>query len=340
MKKMTTIRSFVYLILVTFVVASCGKKQIETLQTKQLHPWVVYGEGHSFADLEPVKDMIATISVFGNPSRDYIDKCHAAGIEVYHAVGGNEKTIDSPEKIAAVVESYVNGCMNNGYDGIDLDFEHLAPNVRATYSDFLQRASNALHAVGKKMSHCVGFYPALYVDENTHLFYDPMVLERTCDLVRVMCYDMYCAPCVGVKELADRDDCQGVGPTSNYLWTRECMLYWKKRISTDKLVMALPAYGNDYKITVPVAGRQIYASVPDKVIGELPTPTWLCYEKVNMYLYDHEDGSRHLFYAADARSTEELLQLADELQMPQIGFWHFSSVSSEMWKVTRNWMKE
>lgn len=340
MKKMIFIRNFVCLILVSLGVVSCNKKQTEIMQIKRLHPWVVYGERSLFADLEPVKDMIASISVFGNPPRDYIDKCHAAGIEVYHAVGGNEETINTPEKIAALVDGYVNDCMANGYDGIDLDFEHLAPSVRATYSVFLQKASDALHAAGKKMSHCVGFYPVLYIDEDTQLFYDPVVLERTCDLVRVMCYDMYCAPCIGVKELADRDDCQGMGPTSNYLWTRECMLYWKEHVSADKLVMALPAYGNDYTLTGTITGRQIYAPRPDGVVGELPTPTWLCYEKVNMYLYDHTDGCRHLFYAADARSTESLLRLADELQMPQIGFWHFGSVSPDMWKVTRDWMKK
>lgn len=326
------------MILVASGAVSCGKKQTKILLTKQLHPWVVMTEGSSFADLEPIKDMIATISVFGNPSHDYIEKCHAAGIEVYHAVGGNEETINTPEKIAALVDNYVNDCVTNGYDGIDLDFEHLVPSVRTTYSDFLLKASDALHTAGKKMSHCVGFYPTLYVDENTQLFYDPVVLERTCDLVRIMCYDMYCAPCIGIKELAYRDDCQGMGPTSNYLWTRECMLYWKKRISTDKLVMALPAYSNDYKLTDTIVGKQIYSSQPDKIVGELPAPRWLCYEKVNMYLYNHEDGCCHLFYATDSHSTECLLQLADELQVPQVGFWHFSSVSPEMWKVTRNWM--
>lgn len=339
---MICMKKFVCVVLAAFGLAACSVKQTETVPTpsKQLHPWVVYGEESSFADLEPVKDMIASVSVFGNPPREYIDKCHAAGIEVYRAVGGNEESINTPEKIASLVESYVNDCQANGYDGIDLDFEHLSPSVRATYSDFLQKASAALHAAGKKMSHCVGFYPALYADENTQIFYDPAVLENTCDLVRVMCYDMYCAPCIGVKELAHRDDCQGVGPTSNYLWTRECMLYWKERISADKLVMALPAYGNDYKLTGDITGTQIYAPKPDKAVGELPAPTWLCYEKVNMYLYDHEDGCRHLFYAADARSTECLLQLADELQLPKVGFWHFSSVSPDTWKVTRDWMEK
>ena len=44
-----------------------------------------------------------------------------------------------------------------------------------------------------------------------------------------------------------------------------------------------------------------FQSVPDSINGILPSPTWLCYEKVNMYLYDGTDGNRHLFYASDAK---------------------------------------
>ena len=145
------------------------------------------------------------------------------------------------------------------------------------------------------------------------MFHDPAVLNTTCDLVRVMCYDMYFAPGIDKPELKHRDDCMGIGPTSNYLWTREAMLFWMKHIPNDKLVMALPAYANDYAVTGGIKGRQIYQSVPDSINGILPSPIWLCYEKVNMYLYDGTDGNRHLFYASDARSTEALLELADEL---------------------------
>ena len=80
--------------------------------------------------------------------------------------------------------------------------------------------------------------------------------------------------------------------------------------------------------------------VPDSINGILPSPTWLCYEKVNMYLYDGTDGNRHLFYASDARSTEALLELADELGISQIGFWHFNSVDPQMWDTTAKWQKK
>lgn len=339
MKYLKIIRIVAYCAIWAVVSVSC-KQEAPAPAGKKVFPWFVYKDGSSFKDIEPVKELVNSISVFGNPPKSFIDECHQNNIEVYRAVGGNEENINTPQKIKALVDKYVDDCHVNGYDGIDLDFEHLSSDVQDIYTGFLELASQKLHAAGKKLSHCVGFYPALYQDENTKMFHDPEVLSRTCDLVRVMCYDMYFAPGVDNSELKHRDDCMGVGPTSDFPWTKEAMAFWMKHIPGDKLVMALPAYSNDYAVTGSMRGRQIYQAVPDSVSGALPSPVWLCYEKVNMYLYDSTDGNRHLFYASDARSTEALLELADELKISQIGFWHFSSVDSQMWDVTKKWIRK
>lgn len=333
------IRAIAGCAILVMVSVSC-KQEAPATTEKKVSPWFIYKDGTSFKDIEPVKEIINSISVFGNPPQSFIDECHQNHIEVYHAVGGSEANIDSSEKIEALVNGYVDDCKVNGYDGIDLDFEHLNPDIQAKYSGFLQLASQKLHAVGKKLSHCVSFYPASYRDKDAKMFYDPNVLAQTCDLVRVMCYDMYFAPGVDNPELKDRDDCMGVGPTANYPWAKEAMLFWINRISKEKLMMALPAYANDYIVTGSLKGRQVYQSVPDSVIGVLPPPTWLCYEKVNMYLYDNSKGDRHLFFASDDRSTEALLELADELKISQVGFWHFDSVDPQMWDVTDKWKKK
>lgn len=338
MKCSEIIRTAVYCVILVMVSVSCLQETPATTE-KKVFPWFVYKDGSSFKDVEPVKEIINSISVFGNPPKSFIDECHRNNIEVYRAVGGSEDNINTSGKIKVLVDEYVNDCKVNGYDGIDLDFEHLNSDVQKSYSQFLELASQKLHAAGKKMSHCVSFYPTSFIDEEAKMFYDPEVLAKTCDLVRVMCYDMYFAPGIGKAELKHRDDCMGIGPTSDYSWTKEAMTFWIKRIPKEKLVMALPAYANDYTVTGNSKGRQIYQSVPDSVSGVLPPPIWLCYEKVNMYLYDGTDGNRHMFYASDARSTEALLELADELGIAQIGFWHFNSVDPQMWDTTVKWQK-
>ena len=329
--------TFCLFILIQMVVLSSVFSQTSK---KKISPWFIYKEGNSFADVEPLKDIMSSISVFGNPPKEFIDECHKNNIEVYHAVSGNEKTIDSPDKIKAVAKDYVDDCNSNGYDGIDLDFENLNPNFQNTYSEFLKEVSTALHTAGKKLSHCVGFYPTLFQDEVPKIFYNPKVIAETCDLVRVMCYDMYFAPGRSDKNVLTRDDCQGIGPTSNYSWTKDAMKFWIKYVPKNKLIMALPAYSNDYTMTLKGTGKQVYASVPDSVQGALQSPIWLWYEKLNLYLYDDLKGNTHLFYASDQRSTGALLEIGNELDINTIGFWHFGSVDPQMWHVVKEWINK
>lgn len=90
---------------------SCKQETFSsTTQEKKVAPWYVYIDGSSFKDIEPVKEIISSISVFGNPPKSFIDECHQNHIEVYQAVGGNEETIDTPQKRKALVEKYVSDC--------------------------------------------------------------------------------------------------------------------------------------------------------------------------------------------------------------------------------------
>lgn len=307
--------------------------------TRKVDTWYIYKEGKSsFKDLEPFKDIIRSISVFGSPPKSFIAECHQHKIEVYHAVSDNEKAIDSPEKIKAITQQYVNICNSIGYDGIDLDYEALKPQIKEMYSLLLKELSAKLHQSGKKLSQCVGFYNSLYQNNLDQMFYDVKVLSTTCDLVRVMCYDMYYAPGRLDKALLHRVDCQGIGGTSNYPFVKEAMTFWLKYVPKEKLVMGLPAYSNDYEIAPEGKGMQLYASVPESIKGALPSPTWLWFEKINLYVYNDTHNTTHLFYASDAQSTEALLSLANELEINNIGFWHFSSVDLPMWEVTQKWI--
>ncbi len=329
--------TFCLLISIQLVVISSAFSQISK---KKISIWYIYNAGNGFADIEPLNDVIRSISVFGNPPKEFIYKCHKNNVEVYHAVSGNEKTIDSSDKIKTIGNEYVNDCNLNGYDGIDLDFESMDPVFQNTYSEFLKEVSAKLHNAGKKLSHCVGFYPALYHDEISKIFYNPKIIATTCDLVRVMCYDMYYAPGRLNKNSINRDDWKGIGPTSTYSWTKDAMKFWIKYVPKDKLIMALPAYSNDYIMNSQGAGKQVYKSVPDSVTGTLQSPTWLWYEKLNIYLYDDVKGNTHLFYASDQKSTKALLEIGDELNIYNIGFWHLSSVDPKTWGVVREWINK
>ena len=310
--------------------AQKGRKQIAT--------WLVFEEEKGFDRIQQTADILNSLSVFGDPPKAFIDQCHQLQIEVYWGVSGNASAFDTPAHTQSTLDKYLQACLSKGYDGIDLDFEHLAPALQERYSEFLRKASSALHGTGKKLSHCVGFYPGMELNPPKKIFYDPKVVAETCDLIRVMCYDLYFAPGRGDPKLLDRPDTQGIGPTSSFPWARAAMLFWLKQAPREKLIMGLPAYSNDYALSLKGKGQQVYSSRP-QVPGQAPMDkAWLWYERLPVYLYTGGDGATHLFYASDADSTGAHLETVDELNLPGIGFWHFSSVDENTWKTVRGWL--
>jgi spore germination protein YaaH len=329
--------SYLLLAIILLAVALPAQQGAAKKGRKQIATWLVLRQEPGFDRIQRYSDILSSMSIFGDPPREFIDRCHSLNIEVYHAVSGNASAFDTPARAQATLEKYLQACREKGYDGIDLDYEHLDPAMQDTYSSFLRMVSTALHGMNKKLSHCVGYYPGMDEDPPKKIFYDPAVVGETCDLVRVMCYDFYWAPGRGDPKLADRPDTQGIGPTSSYPWAKAAMRFWLDRVPREKLIMGLPAYSNDYAISIGGKGRQVYAPKP-----QVPAPvpmekSWLWYERLSVYLYT-EQGVPHLFYASDAESTRAQLKTVDELDLPGIGFWHFSSVDDATWQVVIEWL--
>ena len=320
--------------------ASADLQKPGSKERKQLAPWIVYDKEKTFDRISGAADILSSLSVFGKPPREFIERCHRLNIEVYKAVGGDESAITTPERLQGTINGYMKTCREEGYDGIDLDFEHLSPDCRDKYSEFLKKLSQALHSSGKKLSQCVGFYDRLYRDPNKKDFLDHRLVGETCDLVRLMVYDMYFAPDRCPGKLKDWQDSSGIGPTSSYPFARTMVKYWLGEVPREKVIMGLPAYSNDYVMGVypDCAGAQVYRSRPEIPEGTSFQRSWLWFEKLNTYTYLDARGSLHLFYASDAASTCALLDVADEMNVAGIGFWHFSSVDSETWDAVRQWL--
>jgi spore germination protein YaaH len=330
---------FCVLILTFFCSAAVAAQQGAARKgRKQVATWLVFRQEPGFDRIQRYSDILSSLSVFGDPPREFIDRCHQLNIEVYYGVSGNASAFDKPASVRTTLDKYLQACREKGYDGIDLDFEHLDPAMQETYSAFLRTVSSALHDMNKKLSHCVGYYPGMDQDPPKKIFYDPRVVGETCDLIRVMCYDFYWAPGRGDPKMVDRPDTQGIGPTSSHPWAKAAMRFWLGQVPREKLIMGLPAYSNDYALSLEGKGKQVYASRPQVPARTPMEKAWLWYERLPVYLY-MEGGAPHLFYASDAESTKAHLETVDELNLPGIGFWHFSSVDEETWKMVQDWLE-
>ncbi|RCH65606.1 glycosyl hydrolase [Streptomyces sp. SDr-06] len=170
-----------------------------------------------------------------------IDGLHQAGIKVVPTVmetmkpGGLAAILTDPALRTAHVETLLRVVRSRSYDGIDIDYESIAPTgdadyptVRAAYAAFAGELCGRLHALGKQ---CV-----LTVSPQTSTtgrIWDYAALGRAADRVRVMGYDLHW---------------QGgsPGPLASPQWYDDVLGRATALVPADKLEMCLPAYGWDW----------------------------------------------------------------------------------------------
>jgi hypothetical protein len=305
--------------------------------TRAVSPWFVYQGEQSIQQLKPNADIISSISVCGGCPREFVDQCHGLGITVYILKGGHDgKVFETPAARRELIQSYLDQCRVTGADGIDLDFESLDKRCRNSYSDLLREASRTFRAAGKRLSMCVSYIMCTWRTADGPTpggadidggWYDPAVIAETCDLVRVMCYDMHSV------------SGGGIGPVSTSPWARDAMRFWMQHVPREKLVMGLPAYSRDFAMAPQRQAVSVYAPMPQVAADTSLVRVWLPYEEVTQYRYTDSDGIVHLFYAGDEASTRAHLRTAAELELNAIGFWHYAAVTPEQWSAVREWIE-
>ena len=306
--------------------------------SRRLSPWVVYRGEATIEMLRPNARLIRSISVCGDPSPEFVTRCRDLGIKVHLLVGGKGEALATPEKRRELVRGYLRRCRDKGADGIDLNFESLDREYRDAYSSLLREAAQELHTAGKELSMCVSYVmctwrsnavpvddPEVKIDGG---WYDPAVLGETCDLVRVMCYDMISSSSTAV------------GPVSSAPWARDAMRFWMRHVPKERLVMGLPAYSRDFVMTDKREAASVYAAVPDLVPDHPVRRLWLPYEGIHQYRYSDTDGVEHVFFSSDAVSTGCHLRTATELGLQAIGFWHYDAVRSDTWRTVLAWIHQ
>jgi len=313
-------------------------------QKRNFSPWIVVKSEQYLMDyVEPIirSGSGDHISLFVQQEKfdqknwmAFIKACHEGGITtVYKCIGGSEKDFDSPEARKNTVDKWIELAKKYSFDGIDMDLEHLSPDVREEHIIFVKYAAKRMHEEGLKLAMAVGFYPPM-VQKPFVWWYDPATIGKYCDNVRVMLYDEYWAGGKMNPDLADHPDSWGIGPTCSYPFARESVEYWVKFTPVEKLTINVPAYSNVYYVD-----PQYQAGVNDTYTGDgqcsFPRPQdidkskpvhkyWSWVDRIRVYIYTSNiDGRLRIFFASDAGSTRHLLDLFEEKGIESVGMWHY-----------------
>ena len=322
-------------------------------QQRNFSPWLVPSKDKallSYVEAINLKEVGDHISMFVNPENytreewnGFIKACHEGTIQtVYLAVGGSEKSFDTAEARKKTVDNWIEKAKKYAFDGIDMDIEHITPEVKEEHIIFVKYAAERLHKEGLKLAMAVGFYPPM-LKKPFVWWYDPETIGEYCDHIRVMLYDQNYGGGKMSAELADRIDCYGMGPTCSYPFAEQALDFWMKFVPKNKLTINIPAYSNVYYLNpnypfgvedFSTKYGQTYFSSPQDIDKNNPVHKyWSWIDRIWVYIYTSSiDGKLKKFYASDKDSTSELLKLFEEKGILSIGMWTYEGITSKEYR--------
>lgn len=169
-----------------------------------------------------------------------------------------EQVLNNPQLRSAHVDAIVKEITDQGFDGVDIDYENKSAETRVGFSAFLKELSEELKDEDEDlMLQCTiearmplsaryaGTPPA-----NIEYANDLRAINRVCDTVRIMTYDQQTAD----VELQREHYGTPYAPVSDVEWTRKVIEYMGDDIDMDKIVIGIPTYGRKYQLMPNTSG--------------------------------------------------------------------------------------
>jgi spore germination protein len=304
--------------------------------------WLPYwGQEAAYQDALAHAAQIRTISPFwyetksatrvdGHPGageRRVIDGLHAKGIQVVPTVmeqlepGALAAVLTSSARRGAHVKALLAVVGSRAYDGIDLDYETIAPTpdttyeaVRDGYAAFVTDLCARLHALGKQC-----FVTVTPKTRTTGRVWDYRKLGAAADRVRIMAYNLHYA--------------EGPpGPLSTPQWYDEILALATAEVPLAKLEMGLPAYGWDWALGSRARARHLTSAEAEALRRKVKAPYALDPASRTPHFTYKDGGTTRTVWYQDARGTAAHLPALRKYKVTNTVLWALGFEQPELWQ--------
>src|SRR3989344_5094174 len=192
-----------------------------------------------------------TLNIESSTWGAFIDEARQRDVRVIPTIMWNDgaamhKVFSDRERREAFVADIVQLVEDNGFDGIDIDFESKLAETKDHYSAFLRELYRAM---GNKWVYCTiesrtpltSRYDT--IPANIEYANDYKEINKYCDRVQIMAYDQ------GTIDLKlSRAAAGPYSPVADSRWAEKVIRDAAKTISKKKLVLGIPTYGYEWQI--------------------------------------------------------------------------------------------
>lgn len=265
-------------------------------------------------------------------ARDHamLDELRALGVRIVPTIANDfdrqrvHDVIGTPEARTAHVQALLDLVLENGFDGIDVDYESLYAADREDFTLFIEELASALHAEGKLLS--IAVHPK--TDEHGTwegpLAQDYARLGAAVDMFKVMTYDFSWST-------------SPAGPIAPIPWARDVIAYATSVIPAEKVYLGLPFYAYDWLGSM--AESKVWDQV--QVLLNRHDPE-VERDASNEGHFTYGDYRPRTVYFADALSLQTKLDaiFAEFPNLAGVSIWRLGGEDPENWDVLRAWVQE
>ena len=227
--------------------------------------------------------------------------------------------VADPQLRAANIANLVSLAVNNGYDGIDLDYEDLTAADRAAYTSFVRDLAAALHGAGKLLT--VNVYakteePGSWDGPRAQ---DWQAIGEAADQVRIMTYEYSWST-------------SAPGPIAPVSWVDDVIGFARTQIPAAKIVQGVPLYGYDW---VGQRGTDIVWTQAMSLASQYAAAIRWDAASASPW-FDYLAGStRHTVWFENAASVDAKLAVAAAHDIGGVTLWRLGGEDPGAWPALR-----
>lgn len=228
---------------------------------------------------------------------------------------------------AITIQNIVTLAQTAKLTGINIDFEGIYDTDRDAYTSFVDKLATELHGVGATL---VLSLPAKSSDDPSDTWswpYDYAALGQSADVIQVMTYD-------------ENVPGEPPGPVAGIDWMKACLQYAATQIPTNKILMALPAYGYDWDVTAGTGVSVAWKDMPALLTSTNAVPQWDATTESAYIDYTDSNGDAHEVWYETTEGIQDKAEFANSLDLLGVSMWALGLEDASFWTAVQAGLKQ
>ncbi|MCL4424780.1 MAG: glycosyl hydrolase family 18 protein [Firmicutes bacterium] len=258
--------------------------------------------------------------------KEVLDFAHSRNIKVValfnnkkYPEGDNGAFLRNEADRKKVIDRILAVLDQNGYDGVNVDFELLKPDLKEALTDFVDKLSAALHGKNKLLA--VSVFPQVDVSPEISGVYDYASLAKAADYLVLMAYDKH-------------HEQSPPGPVAPLKWTEDNVSHALKFMPANKLALAIGSYGYDW----PPGGKGEYIPASEALRRAQQAAADVQWDEDSQQAFFTYSvgGEKHQVWFQNAASVRQKIDLAKKKRLLAIALWRLGFEEPEVWNIIKS----